>query len=516
MTMTVKNGSSGKRSLARRRLARFALLLAALGAMLPAQSASGKGVIETYPGGQIKLQYVLDGSGLKEGVCQELYEDGQLKADMHYKAGKLQGEYRSFYPPAKPTTTKPADTNPAGAATKPADNKPAAATRPATTQPVFLPIYAYVKRLHVLANYLDGKLTGKYVEFDRNTRPTKQAMYHEGKLHGTYVESEGAKVIKEEVWFNGELLYSRSPRAMALELAAIEQLPVVIKDPLAGSTVPASQPADPKPATGDWAAALHRLMQYRYLCGVPYQDLYLTERANKETQAAAEVVCALGHLTHTPEKPDGFPDDKYELGRIGAGHSNLSQGQPTLEGSISGYMNDSDKSNIDRVGHRRWCINPSMAWTGFGKDRAFSAMYSLDSSRSNIPDWDFVAYPAAGLFPVGYFGARHAWSVSINQKKYTVPDAKLVKATIAPVRADFKTAKMETGDPLDLEYFKVATDGYGSGPCIIFRPKGFKLAAGQAYRVEITGLLLDEKEATIRYVTEFCDLPGSRPGKPPR
>jgi hypothetical protein len=383
---------------------------------------------------------------------------------------------------------------------------------------VFLPIQGCVKRLHVLANYLDDKLMGKYVEYDRNSRPIKQATYREGMLHGAYTESQGPKVHKEEVWFNGELLYPRSVRAMALELAAIEQLPVVIKDPPAATatTAPASQPADPKQATGERTRALHRLMQYRYLCGVPYQDLYLTEQANKETQAAAEVVCALGHLTHTPEKPDGFPDDKYELGRTGAGHSNLAQGQPTLEGSISSYMYDSDKSNIDRVGHRRWCINPAMSWTGFGKDRAFSAMYSLDSSRPSVPEWDFVAYPAAGLFPIGYFGLKHAWSVSINTKKYTIPDIALVKAAVTPARGNFQTAKIETGDPLGLDYFKVAADGFGSGTCIIFKPKGFKLAAGQAYRVEITGLLLDNKEATIRYITEFCDLPGFKPGKPAR
>ena len=356
---------------------------------------------------------------------------------------------------------------------------------------------------------------GKYTEFDRNNHPIKQAMYLAGKLHGTCVESQGAKVIKEEVWFNGDLLYPRSVRAIALELAAIGKLPVVIKDPVVGAIGPASQPAKSKPAANDMTRALHRLMEYRYLCGVPYQDLFLTEQANKETQAAAEVVCALGHLTHTPEKPPGWPADKYELGRTGAGHSNLSAGRSTMEDSILSYMNDSDQSNVDRVGHRRWCLNPSMSWTGFGQQRTFGAMYSLDCTRPNIPDWNFVAYPAAGLFPVTYFSAKYAWSVSINEKKYTIPDITLVKASVTPVKGNFKTAKIEAGDPLSIEAFKVSAGGFGSGTCIIFRPVGLKLAAGQAYRVEITGLLLDQKETTLRYITEFCDLPGSKP-TPPR
>jgi hypothetical protein len=140
-------------------------------------------------------------------------------------------------------------------------------------------------------------------------------------------------------------------------------------------------------------------------------------------------------------------------------------------------------------------------------------MYSMDSSRPNVPDWDYVAYPAAGLFPVNYFGTRYAWSVSINERKYSIPDVKLVQATVTPVTGNFKTAKIEAGEPLGLDSFYVNTQGAGSGTCIIFRPRGFKLAAGQAYRVEITGLLLDQKETTIQYVTEFCDLPGSKPPK---
>ena len=98
--------------------------------------------------------------------------------------------------------------------------------------------------------------------------------------------------------------------------------------------------------------------------------------------------------------------------------------------------------------------------------------------------------------------------------------APVVVAVAIPASVESPGAKIETGEPLGLEYFKVSepTDGrsIGSGPCIIFRPGGFKLAAGQAYRVEITGLLLDQKETTIQYITEFCDLPGSKPGKPAR
>ena len=53
-------------------------------------------------------------------------------------------------------------------------------------------------------------------------------------------------------------------------------------------------------------AALKRLMAYRYLVGLRYEDLELDPEFNFHCQAASRMLKVLGRLDHTPENP-GLP-----------------------------------------------------------------------------------------------------------------------------------------------------------------------------------------------------------------
>ena len=164
-------------------------------------------------------------------------------------------------------------------------------------------------------------------------------------------------------------------------------------------------------------------------------------------------------------------------------------------------MDDSDERNIDRVGHRRWCLNPAMGKSAFGAYGNQAAMYAFDASNRDVPDWDFVAYPARGYMPTSFFGPKHAWSVSPNKSKYATPVQAKIKVTLQPV-SPVKFAP--TGPALKLDYFKVDTGGFGSGPAIIFRPAAFTPSNDAVYQVEISGLTTsDGAPATIKYVTHF-------------
>jgi hypothetical protein len=165
-------------------------------------------------------------------------------------------------------------------------------------------------------------------------------------------------------------------------------------------------------------------------------------------------------------------------------------------------MDDSDARNIDRVGHRRWCLNPAMVKTGFGASGVFAAMWAHDASRKDVPDFDYVAYPAMGYMPDYYFGARHAWSVSLNPKKFDRPDAKNVKVRVIPVGDDYA----RNADPLPLDHLGVSSEGMGLRDCIIFRPKELELAPGRRYWVEIDGVTKGGKPMPIRYVVHFFEL----------
>jgi hypothetical protein len=130
-------------------------------------------------------------------------------------------------------------------------------------------------------------------------------------------------------------------------------------------------------------------------------------------------------------------------------------------------------------------------------------MYAFDGSRKNVPDWNYVAFPARGYMPTDLFGGRYAWSVSINMAKYSKPSKGDVKPVIQPVDEKLENV----GGPLKLDYFNVETNGFGSGPAIIFRPETFAVKADSRFKVKIEGLKgKDGKPATIEYLVHFADV----------
>jgi hypothetical protein len=166
-------------------------------------------------------------------------------------------------------------------------------------------------------------------------------------------------------------------------------------------------------------------------------------------------------------------------------------------------MDDSDASNIDRVGHRRWCLNPRMLKSAFGTVGKYAAMYAFDNSLPVVPEWDYVAYPTRGYMPIDLFGGHYAWSISLNMAKYAKPVKEEVTATIQPV--DPKVEPL--GPPLTLNYFNVETGGFGSGPCIIFRPESFSLQSDARYKVVVNGVKTKAgMPATIEYLVHYVDI----------
>ena len=252
---------------------------------------------------------------------------------------------------------------------------------------------------------------------------------------------------------------------------------------------------------------IKRLKQYRYICGVPYEGLSSDEEYTKLAYYAALICNKLGKLSHHPEQPVGMENAAFALAKRGAGESNLYGASGanvekylTATHSVDAWMEDSDASNIDRVGHRRWCINPTMLKSGFGASGGFTAMYAFDKSNEGAPDWDFIAYPAKGYMPTQFFGSRYAWSVSPNKDKFAIPSEDQVKVTLS-----IANAKFEPIEPLKLDYFHVEMSGFGSGPAIIFRPVALTMSG--TYVVDIKGLTNKAGQpASINYIVHFVSV----------
>src|SRR5581483_2075435 len=191
--------------------------------------------------------------------------------------------------------------------------------------------------------------------------------------------------------------------------------------------------------TGDaiQAAALRRLKQYRYICDVP-TDVDLNGDSAVLCAAAVKLLDMIGHLDHTPAKPPGCPDNLYKAGYNGTSHSNLYQASwnPTCVSAVDAWIFDSDQSNIDRVGHRRWCLNPTQKQVAFANYKQFAAIYAHDQQRAPLP-YDAVLYPARGYFPISLWQKNAAWSAHLNTQ-YAIANEKDVKVTVTPMDANFK------------------------------------------------------------------------------
>jgi hypothetical protein len=105
------------------------------------------------------------------------------------------------------------------------------------------------------------------------------------------------------------------------------------------------------------------------------------------------------------------------------------------------------------------------------------------------------------------FHDHYAWNVSLNPNRYKPADEKKVKVTVTPLAFERGGSLEKVGPPLELNFFKVDTAGYGVPNCIIFRPGGVKVANDAMFWVEIKGLKTkSDHDASIDYLVAFFTL----------
>ena len=435
----------------RARTALAALLSLTVLLPLAGVPARAEQVTELDAAGKLKAKYSLDESGLRHGGYAEFHTDGSIKVKATYRRGKLHGRYVSYHPGGRP---------------------------------------------HVAADYDEGGRDGKYVEKDEKGRVVVEATYVKGRLHGAYEEFREGEPVTRQRWADGVPLdvdgVKPYPKSREEIRATIEEI--------FNSTDPLESAAGDPEAWGR-GECLRQLKIYRYLCDVPWRELQLDAEMNRLADAGAALCERIGRLDHTPENP-GLPEDEYKTGYRGTSNSNLYQGQEDIVPQVRGYMDDSDARNIDRVGHRRWCLNPPLQKTGFGRSGRFGAMWSMDRSNAKAPDYELVAFPPPGWMPDYYFAEHYAWSVSLHRQKFKKPDPAAVKVTVTPLGDDH----VRRDPPLPLNHLKVDTDGPGIPYCVIFRPTCVRVEPGARYWVEITGLETRDGPAAVRYVVAFFEL----------
>ncbi len=402
------------------------------------------GLREEYAQGGVRTLFAEYKQGRKHGAWREWSDAGARLRFLTYKDGELEGRCEEFHPDGTSAS---------------------------------------------VGDHRAGAKHGKWIERSADGRRRRNLEYKAGRLHGELKIVQGDKLLTRQQWKEGELS----------ELDGRQPFPVRRDVLLDGLRAILAQPAtvDPKdPLQVERVRALHRLQMYRHLCGLPWERMQLVPEWNLRCDAAAEVCRANGGLDHTPAKPAGFDEARYKLGYEGASNSNLSRGT-TLPRSIDGYMDDSDPSNIDRIGHRRWCLNPALERTGFGAADDYSAMWSMDSSGSPTKGLSEVCYPPRGHVPVDLHAADRAFSIALWRG--AMPKQERLVVRIVPLDADW----LEAGEPLELDHCAVADGGYGGAPCIVFRAPRLRVAAGAAYRVRVS--VDGGKTDAHDYIVAYCE-----------
>ena len=236
--------------------------------------------------------------------------------------------------------------------------------------------------------------------------------------------------------------------------------------------------------------ALATLNNVRYIAGLNY-NVTLDSTYTAQCQAGAYVDYLIDDLSHYPRKPSGMSDALYKKGYTGCSSSNIAVGSSTLNSCILySWMEDSDSGNIRYVGHRGWCLNPTMGKTGFGVAGRYMSMYAIDmSNNSSIKN---VAWPAQTM-PLEYFGKDYAWSLFTGQNE----TESRVKVTLKR-KSDGKTWTFSKGKANG--DFYVSND-YQKGT-IVFRPKGItEYKAGDIFTVSVTGVNIP-----VTYTVTFFSL----------
>lgn len=245
------------------------------------------------------------------------------------------------------------------------------------------------------------------------------------------------------------------------------------------------------------ADGLNSLNLVRYIAGLSEVE---SDSGYEDLAMKASIVNAKnGSMSHYPKQPSDMADSFYADAKEGASSSNLAWASFDTNlayGVIRQWMDDGDSSNISHVGHRRWCLNPSMEKTGFGYFKGHSAMYSFDRNGTSGEGVNYVAWPAGNMPRSLMYGP---WSVSVDDDLFAVPDKSSIKITVTN---GSKTAVIDQSQGT----LYVSAVNYGFGDCIIFDP-GISYSSGDTVKVTISGLK-DQTgdELEISYAVHFFDM----------
>lgn len=318
---------------------------------------------------------------------------------------------------------------------------------------------------------------------------------------------ESERQAKEALW---ETVFTQAERERAAELKAM-------KDEMDAGRYQGESPYTQAPnlTPGSFSPGaleegfvqdgLATINYVRAVAGLP-ADVRCTDELNANAQEGA-LLLAASEFSHYPHRPDGMEKGLYDAGYAATSSSNIGYGHRTLSGFVLSCTDDSDAGNLDRVGHRRWLLNPDLKLVGLGYVENMTTTKVFDHSRTPSLTPEMVCWPAQGVFPVELADANLGWSCTPKPGTYDLGASKDLTVTLTR-EGDGAVFELDLSmdDPQAGAYCHVDTVGYGYGPAIIFRPEVEGYAHGDVYRVKIDNVKRAGGGTTsIEYTVKFFE-----------
>lgn len=204
-----------------------------------------------------------------------------------------------------------------------------------------------------------------------------------------------------------------------------------------------------------------------------------TATLNVRSQKTALMMSANRQLDH-------HPSSAWRCWSAGgaqnAAQSNLALAYPriTSAGVIAMYMRDAGAHNT-AVGHRRWLLNPFAVAMGSGATSTAHAMTVVGPTDARRPSPAWVGWPTAGWFP-STMEPSGRWSISAGDRRVNLTRAKV--------------SVWRNGTRIPVSQLRVQ-NGYAQ-PTLVWQLPD-QAAAGQTYRVQVTGMVLGKRKLATTY-----------------
>ena len=238
-------------------------------------------------------------------------------------------------------------------------------------------------------------------------------------------------------------------------------------------------------SAGGHTDALVRINGFRWLGGLG--DTTLTATLDAQQQACADMEAWWDFTSpDSPHDPPATSKCYTAAAKTGAGSSNIAWGNSPSD-SIDQFVED--HGNDTTLGHRRWIMFPPLGpvgigyWAGAGTPYGSAECLAVFNQTSGGAAPKFVAVPNPGPVPLEV--AMWTWSFGSTL-------GGTANATAKVVRASDGRALAVTMKPL--------SQGYGL-PTISWVPAGWTPAAGETYRVTISGVTGGDLVYAVKPVT---------------